>query len=61
MNDIRFSVSILDGHWSNPNDEFASRLTYGGLVWDDALTLVRWSLAAGYEVIIRELPPSTEA
>ena len=60
MDKILYSVTVLDGCWNRSEDECASCLSYEGLVWDDAFTLVRWSLAAGYEVIIRELDFSTE-
>ena len=53
--DYYYKVSILDGHWGASEDDFAPCITYSGLSWENALDLMRWSLAAGYEVVIREL------
>ena len=52
---VRYTVSVLNGHWCEEQDEYAPCLTYVEMLWEDALTLIHLSLAAGFEVVAREV------
>lgn len=48
-----YSVCIMDGSWSDPDNEFKSVLTFYEKSWGDTLTLIQWATAEGYEVVVR--------
>ena len=47
-----YSVCIIDGSWSDEDNQDNPVLPFYEKSWEETLMLVRWATAEGYEVIV---------
>ena len=52
LEDMRFKVIVIDGHFLTVDQCMENNLLYEGLTWEEASELVRMSFIQGYEAVI---------
>ncbi|MBE6981735.1 MAG: hypothetical protein E7437_05370 [Ruminococcaceae bacterium] len=52
--DVTYSVTIMDGSWTDEDSSLNPALNFGSKSWDDVLTLTRWATEEEYEVSIQK-------
>ena len=52
LEEMLFTVVVIDGHYSTEDQYGQDSLRYEGLSWDEASELVRISFLQGYEAVI---------
>ena len=52
LEEMQFTVDVLNDHWTNLDQYGGSSLRYEGLSWQEASELVRLSFLQGYEAVI---------
>lgn len=52
LEEMLFSVVVIDGHYSTEDQLGQDSLCYEGLTWQEASELVRLSFLNGYEAVI---------
>ena len=52
LEEMLFTVVVIDGHWTTQDQYGQDSLCYEGLSWKEASELVRLSFLQGYEAVI---------